>query len=293
MIDDERLNHNNEFCKFITNVAPFDAMVAGVRDRAAKSLKRLGFEQKLQSFSDSEESKTLQEGTEELDLAAAMARLLALADKYEIFCRDMPVQSDCASDSLREALKIHFQDMVKMWAPLVKRVKTMSTAFQEGMKDLVKDTRQSGPDKAKLKLLIQNGTTSVYTSALQRCIGIVTKHCTFTGVEKPNDIEEQQRTLTQAAATEGLASSCIHLCTLEGGVTIEASPPLSSELIGDACKKLQDFNKAFDQEQVEGVGEDHVSLGMFYLRLDTFSCFRVVILLLPLCVCVCVLVNVA
>ena len=235
-IDDERLNHNTKFCKFIVNVAPFDALIASVRERASVNSKRLGFEDKLASFLDGEAYKKLKQvmEKEDFDLAEGMAQLLSFADKYEIFCRDIPTGHPHTADGLVEALKTHFQSIVKMWAPFVQRTQTMAVSFGDAMKDLLKGTADSGPDKAKLQLLILNGTTCVYSSGLQRCIGIVTRACMRAGSEKPGEIKEQLLALAKAAAVEGLAHSCTDLCTLEGGVVIKANPPLSPHLIGEA-----------------------------------------------------------
>ena len=255
VVDDERLNQDNAFCKFIVNVGPFDQLLTSVRSRALANTKRKDFEERLRAFQGNQYVVDLKKA-DELDMPQAVSLLVAVADDYEVFCRDMPTGNEYKTDSLVASLKEHFQSMATLWSPLSAKSKLIVDGFSQKMHELLEDTATSGPDKEAWKQMIAAGTGSVYHPALQKCIDLVTKACEHSGIDKPQDLQQQQSHLREASAVTGLATSVAELCT-------PANPPISPQSIGEACKMMVIFDKTFNAQQNEGNTGDEVSLQMF------------------------------
>jgi hypothetical protein len=255
VVDDERVNQDNDFCKFIVNVSPFDQLLTSVRSRALANTKRKDFEERLRAFQDNQHVVDLKKA-DELDMPQAVSLLLAVADDYEVFCRDMPTGNEYKTDSLVASLKEHFQSMATLWSPLCAKSKLIVDGFSKKMFELLQDTATSGPDREAWKQMIAEGTGSVYRPALQKCIDLVTAACEHSGIDKPEVLQQQQSHLRAASAVTGLATSVAELCA-------PADPPISPQSIGEACKMMVIFEKTFNAQQNEGNTGDEVSLQMF------------------------------
>ena len=252
VVDAERHYFDNDFCKFIVNVGPFDQLLTSVRSRALTNTKRKDFEERLRAFQDNQHVVDLKKA-DELDMPQAVSLLLAVADDYEVFCRDMPTGNEYKTDSLVASLKEHFQSMATLWSPLCAKSKLIVKGFSKKMFELLQDTATSGPDREAWKQMIAEGTGSVYRPALHKCIDLVTAACEHSGIDKPEVLQQQQSHLRAASAVTGLATSVADLCA-------PANPPISPQSIGEACKMMVIFEKTFGDTGNTG---DEVSLQMF------------------------------
>jgi len=233
-------------------VGPFDQLLTSVRSRALTNTKRKDFEERLRAFQDNQHVVDLKKA-DELDMPQAVSLLLAVADDYEVFCRDMPTGNEYKTDSLVASLKEHFQSMATLWSPLCAKSKLIVDGFSKKMFELLQDTATSGPDREAWKQMIAEGTGSVYRPALQKCIDLVTAACEHSGIDKPEVLQQQQSHLRAASAVTGLATSVADLCA-------PANPPISPQSIGEACKMMVIFEKTFGDTGNTG---DEVSLQMF------------------------------
>ena len=264
MFDEEREHTNNELCKILANMAPFDGVLRAVRERALSNEKRKGFEAKLASLQDSEHFSTLKRAMGVgclgfFTLSTIKPMLSSFLDEYEILCQDMPAGNECKADSLVEALNHNFQDVTYLWQPaFIKAVEALDT-FSDAVCAALVGTAESGPAKVQWNQIIETHTSANATSGLQRCLTVMAGACTRTGIKAPEALKQKKHTLMKCCALSSLVTAICHLRAIADEVSASADEVAASAdtekmntwsgLVGEACKMLKYFENVYDEKK--------------------------------------------
>ena len=243
MLDKER-GEDNELCKLIVNVSPFDEIFVEMREKARVTEKLKDVEGKLVALASSAALKTA-EGilSAEHTLADAMSSVTIVFEEFDLQCRDLPA-TKVQSDSVMTGITSILTDLANLTAPVLDR---LSDDIQEVEREICQvleaTTATTPPELLPWKSMWEKCPLAIGNAGVKQWLNIVTCICNKVSMVLPGHFAGFLGYLAGSEVLSGLIGATLPL--LE---SIAAEMTDKTQVVGQACKAMAEFQKFYDSK---------------------------------------------
>ena len=237
-MDSERADRDNELCKLLLNVSPFDQVFSSARETAAMTEKSKDVGGKLEALTASELFNTAKEFlTDDFDLYEAMSKVVDVFEDFDICCRDVPATKP-QPETITTAISSILTQIAQLADPVFAKVRISFKQFEEEVGKALSDTAAAGPDPEVWKRLLQDCSISTCNMGLRKCMDVVNKICNRVGTDQLALYVELEKFLQTSSALTDVCKAVGDIAGDEG----------NSQFLGEACQRLHVFEKLYHAE---------------------------------------------
>ena len=239
----------NEFIKILMNVSPFDATVAGARDRCESTSKIQSFQSRMESWNKGEKFNAVKAcmGKEDGTLLEMVPMMIDFMEDFNILLRDIPGRSQDRPQELLDALKASFNEALVLMSPVFEKSDEQLAIVVDLHCEMLKDTATTGPDIEKWQATRQENSVSSTMMGLRKCIDILIAGCQTVNLEQPDMLKHFLKQILAAVAWMDLVTAVEDLC-VNDKLDLADQQELS-QLVGTACSKLHAFERVWQKEK--------------------------------------------